>query len=195
MNSVRLPLLCALLLAAACSKVVETLPERTATEQLLISTALDKAVSKLQMPLPGDAKVYLDSSRFEAYDRGYAIAALRARILRDGAALAERREDAAVILEARSGALSINDREDIVGLPAFELPIPLAGVFETPQIAVFKRSEQVGVAKLGLAGYWRESGKAIFAGAPAYGLAWYDRYSVIGYGWVEGDVDLEDRAP
>lgn len=195
MNSVRLPLLCALLLAAACSKVVETLPERTATEQLLISTALDKAVSKLQMPLPGDAKVYLDSSRFEAYDRGYAIAALRARILRDGAALAERREDAAVILEARSGALSINDREDIVGLPAFELPIPLAGVFETPQIAVFKRSEQVGVAKLGLAGYWRESGKAIFAGAPAYGLAWYDRYSVIGYGWVEGDVDLEGRAP
>jgi hypothetical protein len=184
-----------LLLLSACSSVVETLPERSATEQLLLSTAADKAVAELEMPLPKGAKVYLDESRFEAYDRGYALGALRARLLREGAALVAKRDEADLILEARAGALSINDSDELLGIPSFEVPVPLAGVFETPQLALYKRSEQVGVAKLGLSGYWRESGEMLFAGSPAFGLAWHDRYAVVGYGWVEGDVDLEDGSP
>lgn len=184
-----------LLFLSACSTAKETLPERSATEQLLLSTAADKAVAKLEMPLPKGAKVYLDESRFEAYDRGYVLAALRARLLREGGALVAKRDEAELILEARAGALSINDSDDLLGIPSFQVPVPLAGVFETPQLALYKRSEQVGVAKLGLSGYWRESGEMLFAGSPAYGLAWHDRYAVVGYGWVEGDVDLEDGTP
>lgn len=69
---------------AGCSSTRETTPERTATEQILLSRAVDRAVARLEVRLPPGTAVLIDASRFEAYDRGYAISAIRDRFLRAG---------------------------------------------------------------------------------------------------------------
>ena len=57
----------------ACSTEKQSSPPRTATEQLLISTAADRAVDKLNLSIPAGTKVFVDASNFEGTDSKYAI--------------------------------------------------------------------------------------------------------------------------
>ena len=82
------------LVATGCSESRESAPGRTATEQYLLSTATDRAVTRLAVALPAGTRVFVDPSRFESYDRGYAIGAIRDRFLASGVHLTDNRADA-----------------------------------------------------------------------------------------------------
>ncbi|MDD3838646.1 MAG: hypothetical protein PHG43_12495, partial [Phenylobacterium sp.] len=66
---------CALLACtalAACASASETHPSRTATEQLLVSRAVERAAAEFSLALPRDARVFLDSSAFRGEGADYA---------------------------------------------------------------------------------------------------------------------------
>jgi hypothetical protein len=154
----------ALALAAtlvACATARKTDPPMTATEQLLISTAVDRSAAQLKLALPEGSKVFLDPQYVEfepsqmIYPR-YAVAAVRSQLLHLGAQLTANRSEADVVVELRSGAQSIDDHNTLVGLPGFSLPVPLAGALAVPEVPLFKYFRQTGHAKLGVVAYDRE---------------------------------------
>src|SRR3546814_525808 len=122
-----------LLGVSACTTARETSPSRTATEQLLISAAADRAANALALNIPPASQVYVADTYFEGTDSKYAIAALRARLLTLGARLVDERPQADVVVDLRSGALSIDESKTLVGVPGFDLPIPLAGPLGVPE--------------------------------------------------------------
>src|SRR5690349_21333465 len=142
--TVHLTALLALLLPG-CTTDRQTDPQRTATEQLLISTAADRAAESLALDIGSDRKAFLDATNFEGIDGKYAIAAIRNSLLRQGTHFVGDRKDADTIIEIRSGALSIDKHETLVGIPSLDIPIPLAGQLGTPEIALYKSEEQEGV--------------------------------------------------
>ncbi len=81
-------LLSAVLLSAAglagCTTARSTAPLRTASEQLLISAAADRAASQLSLAIPKGTRVFVDTRYFQGYDDGYAIAAIRSQMLKSG---------------------------------------------------------------------------------------------------------------
>ncbi len=182
------------LVATGCSKVRETAPDRTATEQYLLSTATDRAVSRLIVKLPAGTKVFIDPSRFEAYDRGYAIGAVRDRFLASGVHLTDNRSDAQAVVEIRSGALSTNESEALVGLPAFSIPIPLTGDLDLPEVALLKQVRRRGLAKIGFTAYWIENGALADRADPVIGVSGYNDWTFLGIGWHDGDV-VPDQLP
>lgn len=179
-------LLATLMLGCASSR--ETSPQRTATEQILLSRAVDRAVERLTIALPPGTSVYLDPSRFEAYDRGYAVSAIRDRFLASGARMVDTRDAAEVVVEIRSGALSTDENEALVGIPSFALPIPLAGDLETPELALLKQSSRRGIAKIGFTAHWTSNGALADRSEPVIGISGYDDWKFLGLGWHEGDV-------
>ena len=88
-----------LVLCTGCTETRTSNPERTAEEQLLLSTAVDRAVDDVTLNVPKGTKVFVDASRFEAYDKSYAISAFRDRVLESGAHLVSQLNDAEVIVE------------------------------------------------------------------------------------------------
>src|SRR5262245_31866595 len=114
-------------LASGCSTVRVTEPARTATEQLLISTAADRATAQLEMDNLAGKKVFLVDARFDGYDKPYAISLLEDRLLRLGALIVKKAGDAQVVVEIRSGALSTDHDTFLIGIPALTVPIPMAG--------------------------------------------------------------------
>ncbi|HEY9568175.1 MAG TPA: DUF6655 family protein [Thalassobaculum sp.] len=174
--------------ATGCSSVRRTTPERTATEQILLSRAVDRALERLEISLPPGTTVYMDPSRFEAYDRGYAISALRDRLLVSGVHMVDVRDDAEVVVEIRSGALSTNENEALIGIPSFSLPIPLAGDLKTPELAVVKQTSRRGIAKIAFTAYWTSDGALADRTDPVIGISGYDDWKFLGLGWHEGDV-------
>ena len=100
-----------------CTTERQTDPARTATEQLLISTAADRAANKLALQIPRNSQVFVDAADFEGVDSKYAIAAIRAHLIENGAKLVDDRAKADTIVEIRAGALSVNQDQMLVGIP------------------------------------------------------------------------------
>jgi len=156
---------------AACSTLSESEPARTATEQLLFSSAVDRVCDKLALQIPENSKVFVDAGYVEGTDSKYLVATLRDRILRAGGLLVAERAEADLVFEPRVGATSLDRKGTLVGLPSIPLPIPLAGNLELPELALFKRDRQQGVVKLALTTYDAKTGALRQSFAPVYGFS------------------------
>lgn len=178
-----------LLSLSGCVTERKTDTPRTATEELLISTAADRAAAALSKWIPTHTKLYIDTSNFDATDGKYAIGAIRDALLRRNATLVDKATDAAVVVELRSGALATNDHELLIGIPSFSLPIPFAGSITTPKIALYDRSTQLGVAKFAATGVSAKNGTLVASTAPQYGFAHKTDYIVLlFFGWSRQDM-------
>lgn len=178
-----------LLVSAACSQMRETEPGRTAMEQLLFSTAVDRVCDKLAIELPPGTNVFVDASYVEGTDSRYLVATLRDRILRHGGRLVATRGQADLVFEPRVGALSVDRKETLVGIPSIPVPIPLAGDFDLPELALFKRDRRQGVVKLALTGYDAETGELVSSSDAIYGFSQHTDWTVLLFiAWDENDL-------
>lgn len=139
---------------------------RTGTEQLLISNAIDRVVHKIDFEPMRGKKCFLDSSAIaQTTDRDYLTMAIRQNLAAAGAILAASKEEAGYIVEVRAGAVG-TDRDDLlVGIPAMTLPsIPSMEYSATaiPEIPFIKRTKQRGVAKIALFAYNKATGAPVW---------------------------------
>jgi hypothetical protein len=125
---------------------------------------------------------------FDSYDSKYVEGTIRDALSRAGALLAENATNCDVIVEARSGALAIDESESIFGLPSFTIPVPLAGSLQTPEIAFYKAERQRSVAKFALIAFVRQSRAHIYSSGPLDGKS-YDKDSrFLFISWHHTDV-------
>ena len=151
---------CACLAGCGTTRWSDT--KRTATEQLLVSDAIERAIMKIDMsPLAGRS-VFLDTTALnDVDDKDYLTSTVRQQILGSGAGLAEKREDAEIVVEARAGAIGTDRSSVIVGIPATSVEIGGNGT-TIPELALFKRSDQRAVAKINLFAYHRATGTPVW---------------------------------
>jgi hypothetical protein len=160
---------------AGCVSDRLTEPGQSATEQLLISTAVDQAVEQLNPNLRAGTKVFVDPQYYDnapgdaALYTKYAIASIRDRLLRLGIRLVDDRKVADVVAEVRTGAQSIDHHEFLIGIPSIPVPIPTTSeVAKTPKLALYDDDKQTGVAKIAVTAVGRDGSLAGSSG-PAFG--------------------------
>ena len=187
-------LILAMLALGACTTTRETSPQRSATEQLLISTAVDRAVERMDLKIPQGTKVFLDAEQLEGSDGKYAAGAMKDRLLRGGANLVADRGNADAVVELRAGALSIDDKQTLFGIGSFDVPVPLAGqAAKIPEIALYKQKERVGVAKIAAIGYSTADGKLIESTGPQFGYSHEDeKVLLFFFSWRSSDLPKEE---
>ncbi len=164
-----------------CTTDRVTEPAQTADEQLLVSTAVDRAIGNVKLAIPQGSKIYVDAGDFDTADvvlPKYTVGSVRDLILRSGAFLAPDRKTADLIAEIRDGAQAINHRNFLFGLPALSVPMPLAGTISTPELALFKRDQQRGVVKVAITLYSAKSGALAASSGPVFGES-HDVHTVI----------------
>jgi len=152
---------------------------RTATDQMLASDAVDQAVSRIDFsPLAGQ-KVFLDSTYLQPVanvagigfvNASYITSALRQHLLASGVMLADKTDNADIIMEARVGILGA-DRHDLTyGMPssganniassaasaATQLPIVI------PEISLARKVDQTAAAKIACYAYARDTRERIW---------------------------------
>lgn len=180
-----------LLSLAGCSTTRESEPARTATEQLLISTAVDRALDRMNLRIPEGTKIWVDAANFEGYDQKYAVGAIRDRLTREGGRLVADRGQADAVVEIRAGALSTDSDSLLIGIPSMDLPVPLAGQAKTPELALVKKNHDEGVAKIGITAYDAKTGvpESFTLEEPIYGFSNRTRWVVLSlFDWNESDL-------
>ena len=177
------------LVSAACTIVRESNPPRTATEQLLISTAVDRAVEGMHFDIPKGTSVFVDPTNLDGYDSKYAIASITERILQQGAQLSSDRAKADMVVALRAGALSTDSVQDLVGLPSIGgVPVPLMGTLSLPEIALIKKEQTRGVAKFAATVYDSKTGELKSVSGASYGLSSKTHWFIILVGWDRSDI-------
>jgi uncharacterized protein DUF6655 len=184
-------LILTMLALGACTKVRETSPQRTATEQLLIPTAVDRAIARVNLKIPPGTKVFVAAEQLQSSDDGkYVVGEMKDRLLRNGAHLVDERFKADAVVEIRAGALSIDEKQVLVGIGAFEAPVPLAGqAAKIPQIALYQSRVRQGVAKIAAFGYSTSDGKLIDIVDPQFRYSHeYERTLLFFFTWRSTDL-------
>ncbi len=147
---------------AGCGMAMWSDSKRTATQQLLVSDAIERTVMKLDMqPLAGRT-VFLETTVLsDVDDAAYLSATIQHQLLACGCILASKKEDAEIVLQARAGALGTDRSEVLLGIPATQVEFVGNGT-SLPEIALAKRTDQRAVAKLNLFAYWRDTGLPVW---------------------------------
>jgi hypothetical protein len=171
-----------------CTTNTTTNPARSATEQLLLSTAADHALQSANLHVFSGRKVFLDTNYFDSYDSKYALGTIRDALSRNGAELQDSATNSDIIIEARSGALSTDNSSYLLGIPNIGVPIPLAGVIQTPELALYKSEIQNSTAKIALLAYARESKAHVYSSGPLDGKSHNNHFKLLFISWVSTDI-------
>lgn len=168
-----------LLVNTGCVFERQTTTARTGIEELLLSTAAQRAIRKADFKVLNGKKVFLDLTNLEAVDKGFVIGAIRDRLNVHGGMMVAERKDADAVIEARAAALAIDDDTSFIGVPAIPIPIPAVGTLSTPEIALFKKVDQDSIAKLALFAYDAKTGAHLMSTENKVGKAYYHRWRVL----------------
>ncbi len=166
-NSIWLTTTClAICATVGCGTTRQSNTARTATEQLLISDAVDRTVQQINFKVLAGEPVFFDTGQMgDVVDKGYLISCMRQHLLASGCVMKDKREDATFVIEPRVGVLGTDSHDLMFGIPAFSVPQVATGSVlpsSVPEIAFAKRRDQMGVAKIAVFAYRRETGEPVW---------------------------------
>ncbi len=171
-----------------CTSTNSSNTARTATEQMLISNAVDQSLSKVDFQAFGGRKVFVEEKYLDCADKNYVASSVRHRVLMQGGQIAAKPEEADVIVEVRSGAVGTNSSNSFLGIPQIQIP----GMFSTPEIKLVNRVNQSGMAKIGLVAYDAKSHQVLGDGGMSLAKSADNNWYVFGIGpWQNGSVKKE----
>jgi len=167
----RFGLLClVLLVSVGCGTTRWTDTSRTATEQLLISYTIDRAIEQVNFSVLRGKKVFVKNTAIQSTtDYQYLSTAIRQHIATSGGLLCDKEEDAEYIAEIRAGAVGTDRNDLLYGIPAITIPsVTLSsgatgGGSVIPEIPFLKRTDQRAVCKMAVFVYHRETGRPLWA--------------------------------
>lgn len=156
--------------------------QNTATEQLLMSNAIDATISKLDFSVLTDKKVFLDTTYINkppmvaapapppmSIDANYIVSSIRQQMFAAGVHLVDAKEDADIIAEPRVGALGLDGHDVTYGIPASSaLSSASSAVTGTslipaiPELSMARKEDRLGAAKVAVFAYDRKTRQPIW---------------------------------
>lgn len=173
-----------------CATIKQSDTSRTGIEQLLISSAADKALDKVDFAPMRGAKVYVEAKYLECVDKNYILVSLRQRLMQEKCQLVEKLEEADVVVEVGSGGVGTDRQEMFIGVP--DIPLPPPSPISIPRIPFMTRSKAMGTAKLIVLAYDAKTKASVIDGGNLLARSDYKNWSVLGAGpMVSGSVPEE----
>lgn len=163
---------------AGCATARQTNTARSAVEQLLISSAVDQSLDKVDFTPFSNANVYLEEKYVDCQDKNYVISSVRHRLLAQGARLVNDSEKAEIVVEMRTGSVGTDMSESFLGTPEIVLP----GMMTVPEVKVLTNNKQTATAKIGLVAYDYRNKTVLGSGGMTTAVSDDSRWTVLGVG-------------
>jgi hypothetical protein len=170
-------------LGLGCATTKESDTARTGIEQLLVSSAVDQALDKVNLSPIRGAKVYLEEKYLDCVDKNYVLVSLQERLLRNGSTLVGKAEEADVVMHVSSGGVGTDRQEKFVGVS--EIPLPPPSPISIPQVSLLSRTRANGTAKLRVIAFDVKTRQPVIGGDAVLARSDFKSWKVLGAGPVE----------
>lgn len=164
-----------LLLLGCATTREQSKTARTSIEQLLLSHAVERSLADIAVPLPRDATVSVETVGL-TFDQPFVRRLVEHQLGGKGLRVREKPEDAEYLVRVIVQGLGTEQDNSFFGMP------PVSSVllpFALPELAIYDKKLQYGVARLSLAFFERATGRFIVSTRPYEGKAYYKQYVVL----------------
>lgn len=173
---------------SGCASTVTSNTARTAKEQMLLSDAVERSLSKVDFSPLRDQQVFVDEKYLECVDKPFVVGSVRHQVMRHGGRLVDAADGADVVMELRSGAVGTDTTESYLGTPEIALP----GMLTIPEIRLTERKTQFGYAKLGMVLYDARTRQVLGDGGMAMAESDDNNWYVFGVGPIQNGTLKEN---
>lgn len=165
-----------LLLLSACALSREqSKTSRTATEQLLVSQALERSLSRVSVPLPDGSSVAVETAGLKDTDTAFTRELVASRLASLGVSVQKKEEEASYLVRVIIQTLGTDQEISFFGMP------PVTSVllpFALPELAIYKHMHQRGVVRLRLEVFERATGRFITWTRWYEGSTYFNQYTL-----------------
>ena len=150
-------------LVAGCGTTKFSDTSRTATEQLLITSAMEELVDEYDYSRLSGLKVFVKTAN-SATDGDYLKSLIRQQLAANGAFIKDTEDNADYIVEIAPGTVGTNHYELMYGIPETTIPAigSLTSATSIPEFALIKRTDQKAQVKLVMWAYNKNTGSIIW---------------------------------
>ena len=163
------------LLSGCRSNVALTNTSETGSQQLLLNSSADLAISSLDYSPLASRKCYLDTSGLGSKSSGYLPYRIRQQMIGSGIRLVDGKDDADVIVEAGLSAYGTDSQSDELGI--FDAS-------SLPDIHLYSRNLQYGVVKLSMFAWEKETGSIVWDTCQMRADSYQENQQLLGIGPV-----------
>ena len=189
-NTIILAALVLMYFNSGCATGTTSDTKRTGKEQLLLSNAIDQSLDKIDFQSFAGSKIFLNEKYLDSVDSKYIVGSVRHRVLISDAILVDKADKADYILEVRSGGVGTDNRDTFVGMPKLEVPGPIP--VSMPEIRLWSRTRQTGLAKIGIVAIDAKSNRILGNGGTTLAKSDDTTTYVFGVGpWHSGTIKEE----
>ena len=187
----------AALLLSGCADPNITRTGRNAVEQLVLTTAADRTVNKMDFRMLKGEKVRFDYGNMTPQvDKNYIQGILEARISAAGAIIALKPEEAKYVLRPLCATFATEDDRIMFGTPQLPIPIPQAGISVIiPELPIFKRIRRFGYCKLSIEIVEAKTNKQARVVGPFISGALNTNWVVLFFPFVTRDFKVGETGP
>lgn len=175
----------------ACTTRRQTNSERTATQQILMSEAIDRALAQLPWPSLKGQRILVQAFTTTAtkLDGQYLKGATEALLNAHGAQIVKDVARADYVVTVLGAAIGTDQTESLLGTPRIET------VFATlPELALYKAEIQQGLAKISIAVQHAHGGSYTFRSDPAQATTFVRSRRILFFSRYETDTSRLDPA-
>ena len=187
----------AVLFLSGCADPRITNTGRNAVEQLLLTTAVDRSVAKLDFKALAGEKIRFDYGNMTPQiEKNYLQAALEARVAAAGAVVALKADEAKYVLRPTCATLATEDSKIMLGSPQLPVPIPdMSLSIVIPELPFFKRLNRYGVCKLAIEILDAKTNKQARILGPVISQSIHTNWVVLFVPFVTRDFEMGDHGP
>ncbi|MBR7139858.1 MAG: hypothetical protein IKD44_09965 [Lentisphaeria bacterium] len=184
-------------LVSGCADPRITNTGRNAVEQLLLTNAVDRSVSKLDFRMLAGEKIRIDYSNLAPQtEKNYVQAILEARVAAAGAIIALKADEAKYVLRPVCATLATEDSKIMFGTPQLPVPIPdMSLSLVIPELPLFKRINRYGHCKLAVEILEAKTNKQARVVGPAISSSIYTNWVICFIPFVTRDFEMGDHGP
>ena len=182
---------------SGCADPKITNTGRNAIEQMLLTTAVDRSVAKLDFRMLAKDKVRFDYSLLATQvDKNYVQASLESTVSAAGAIIALKPEEAKYVVRPICAALATEDNRIMFGTPSLPIPVPDANLsLVIPELPLYKRINRYGICKLSVEILDAQTNKQARIVGPAVSSSVNTNWVICFFPFVTRDFEMGDHGP
>lgn len=186
----------AALLAAGCADPNITNTSRSAIEQMLISSVVERSIGGVNVEEFKGRKVCMDYANLAPQvDKAYVQGFVELHFSQAGAIVLKDEKEADVVVQVISGALATDSNKFMIGTPQLPIPLPNTDLsFAIPEIPLFKRIVRSGYGKFSLVMLEAKTRQPLRVVSNIISKSEYVNWTILLIPFASRDIDMPEES-
>ena len=189
-----LPVVAAAVLLCGCTEPWITNTARSAVEQYLVASTIERAVENSGLMKYAGKKVFMEYTYLAPQvDKPYVQGLLELELSKVACKIVAKQEEADIMIQPLCGVLATDHSSFMIGTPTLPIPIPYMNIqFAIPEIPIFKRTKRVAFGRFAFNVFQAKDRQPIETITYIKSSAVYNNWIVLLFPFVTHDMDMHD---